>query len=74
MTLDDQILVELGRSDDYTGDQKARFVDGLKDLLKRCRDNQERDFDKIAEAIIDFRRTFLADNTRVLAHLEGVTV
>ncbi|KAL1895056.1 hypothetical protein Sste5346_005478 [Sporothrix stenoceras] len=71
---DDQILVELGRSDDYTGDQKSRFVDGLKDLLKKFRDNQERDFDRIAEGIIDFRRSFLGDDSRVLAHLEGITV
>ncbi|ERT00287.1 hypothetical protein HMPREF1624_03658 [Sporothrix schenckii ATCC 58251] len=71
---DDQILVELGRSDDYTGDQKARFVDGLKNLLKKFRDDHERDFDKIAEGIIDFRRRFLGDDSRVLAHLEGITV
>lgn len=71
---DDQILVELGRSDDYIGDQKSQFVDGLKDLLKTFRDNQERDFDKIANGIIDFRRSFLGDDSRVLSHLEGITV
>ncbi|CAK7209004.1 hypothetical protein SBRCBS47491_000289 [Sporothrix bragantina] len=71
---DDQILVELGRADDYTGEQKSRFVDGLTSLLKKIRDDKERDFDKIAESIIDFRRRFLGDDTRIISHLEGVTV
>ncbi|CAK7232253.1 hypothetical protein SCUCBS95973_008199 [Sporothrix curviconia] len=71
---DDQILVELGRADDYTGEQKARFVDGLTSLLKKIRDDKERDFNKIAESILDFRRTFLGDDTRIVSHLEGVTV
>ncbi|CAK7230027.1 hypothetical protein SEUCBS140593_007444 [Sporothrix eucalyptigena] len=60
--------------DDYAGDQKSRFVDGLTNLLKKIRDNKERDFDRIAESIVDFRRSFLGDDTRVLSHLEGVTV
>ncbi|CAK7273248.1 hypothetical protein SEPCBS119000_005555 [Sporothrix epigloea] len=71
---DDQILVELGRADDYTGEQKSRFVDGLTSLLKKIRDEKERDFVKIAQSIIDFRRAFLGDDTRIVSHLEGVAV
>ncbi|EPE08127.1 hypothetical protein F503_00910 [Ophiostoma piceae UAMH 11346] len=74
MPQDDQILVELGRSDEYTGEQQARFVDGLKTVLRKVREDQVRDFDTIADAIIEFRRTFLADETRILANLEGTSL
>lgn len=73
-SLDDQILVELGRSDDFTGDQKAKFVTGLRDVLKRFRDAKVRDFDTIAYEIISFRRQFLGDASKVVSHLEDVTV
>ncbi|EFX01889.1 hypothetical protein CMQ_4960 [Grosmannia clavigera kw1407] len=71
---DDQILVELGRSDDFTGEQKAKFVTGLRDVLKRFRDAKVRDFDTIAYEIIGFRRQFLGDDSKVVSHLEDVTV
>ncbi|OAA62463.1 hypothetical protein SPI_04003 [Niveomyces insectorum RCEF 264] len=71
---DDQILVELGRSDDFTGDKKSQFVNGLKDVLKGVRNAKVRDFDTIANEIINFRRVFLGDDSKILSHLEGVTI
>ncbi|OIW30861.1 hypothetical protein CONLIGDRAFT_293095 [Coniochaeta ligniaria NRRL 30616] len=70
---DEQILVELGRSDDYTGEQKSRFIAGLKELLQNFRANQVRDFDTIANGIIEFRSRFLGDKSKILP-LEGVTL
>jgi len=71
---DDQILVDLGRSDDFTGEQKARFVQGLKGELQKFRNEKVRDFNTIAFGIIDYRRRFLGDGSKVLSHLEGVSL
>lgn len=65
--------MELGRSDDYTGEQKVRFINGLKELLQDFRAKQVRDFDAIAAGIIEFRARFLGDKSKVLP-LEGVTL
>lgn len=70
---DEQILVELGRADDYTGEQKSRFIQGLRELLQNFRANKVRDFDTIANGIIEFRSRFLGDRSRILP-LEGVTL
>ena len=63
---DEQILVELGRSDQYTGEQKDRFIQGLRELLQDFRANQVRDFDTIANGIMAFRSRFLGDKTKIL--------
>ncbi|KAK4447483.1 protein red1 [Podospora aff. communis PSN243] len=70
---DDQILVELGRADDYIDDQKNRFISGLRALLQELRANKVKDFDAIARGIIDYRATFLGDKSKILP-LEGVTL
>jgi hypothetical protein len=70
---EDQILVELGRSDDFTGEQKNRFIQGLREVLQGFRANKVKDFDAIARGIIEYRSRFLADKSRVL-HLEGVSI
>ncbi|KAK4153101.1 hypothetical protein C8A00DRAFT_15652 [Chaetomidium leptoderma] len=70
---DDQILVELGKSDDYTGEQKSRFIQGLRELLQKFKADKVRDFDTIARGIIEFRSQLLGDKSKVL-YLEGVSI
>ncbi|KAK1833218.1 protein red1 [Podospora conica] len=70
---EDQILVELGRSDDFAGEQKNRFIQGLREVLQGFRANKVKDFDAIARGIIEYRSRFLGDKSRVL-HLEGVSI
>ncbi len=65
--------MELGRSDDYIGEQKNRFIQGLRELLQGFRANKVKDFDTIARGIIGYRARFLGDKSKVL-HLEGVTL
>ena len=70
---DDQILLELGKADDYTGEQKNRFIQGLRELLQNFRANKIRDFETIANGIIEFRSRFLGDESKIL-QLEGVAI
>lgn len=70
---DDQILLELGRADDYTGEQKARFIQGLRELLQSFRTEKVKDFERIAHGIIEYRHKFLGDQSKILP-LEGVTL
>lgn len=65
--------MELGKSDDYTGEQRDRFIQGLKDLLQDFRAKKTRDFDTIANGIIEFRARFLGDKSKILP-LDGVTL
>ncbi|KAK4196190.1 hypothetical protein QBC40DRAFT_11455 [Triangularia verruculosa] len=71
-TLDDQILVELGKSD-FTGEQRDRFNQGLRELLQVYKAQKVRDFDVIARGIIKFRFEFLGDRSKVLS-LDGVSI
>jgi hypothetical protein len=70
---DDQILLELGKADDYTGEQKARFIQGLRELLQSFRTDKVKDFERIAHGIIEYRHKFLGDQSKILP-LEGVTL
>ncbi|GAB1311604.1 Putative zinc-finger domain-containing protein [Madurella fahalii] len=70
---DDQILLELGNPDDYSGEEKSRFIQGLRELLQRFKADKVKDFDTIARGIIDFRSEILKDKSKVL-RLEGVTI
>ena len=70
---DDQILLELGKADDYEGEEKNRFIQGLRELLQGFRANKVKDFNTIAQGIVDFRARFLGDKSKIL-HLEGVTL
>ncbi|KAK4041990.1 hypothetical protein C8A01DRAFT_14356 [Parachaetomium inaequale] len=70
---DDQILLELGNPDDYSGEQKSRFIQGLRELLQRFKAEKVKDFDTIARGIIEFRSQLLGDKSKVL-RLEGVTI
>ncbi|KAK0671199.1 hypothetical protein QBC41DRAFT_344868 [Cercophora samala] len=71
-TPDDQILVELGKTD-FTGEQRARFNQGLRELLQVYKAQKVRDFNVIARGIIKFRSEFLGDKSKVL-NLEGVSI
>ncbi|EGZ76556.1 hypothetical protein NEUTE2DRAFT_98481 [Neurospora tetrasperma FGSC 2509] len=70
---DDAILLELGKADEFEGEQKTRFIDGLRKLLHEFRAKKVRDFDAIARGIIEYRARFLGDRSKVLP-LEGVTL
>jgi hypothetical protein len=73
MAADDDILKTLGSQDEFSGDQRARFVDGLKDALGAIRERKIRDFDNIAKEILAHRRRFLGDDSKVLP-LEDVSI
>ncbi|KAK4245591.1 hypothetical protein C7999DRAFT_16201 [Corynascus novoguineensis] len=70
---DDQILLELGNSDDLSDEQKSGFIKGLRELLQKFKADKVRDFDTIARGIVEFRTQFLGDKSKVL-RLEGVTI
>ncbi|KAL1866523.1 hypothetical protein Daus18300_006758 [Diaporthe australafricana] len=70
---DDKIILELGSSDDLAGDLKKTFNNGLRELVASFQKSKIRDFRTIAQGIVEFRRRFLGDSSRVL-HLEGVSI
>ncbi|ROW16477.1 hypothetical protein VPNG_02704 [Cytospora leucostoma] len=70
---DNLIILELGSSDDLIGDQKKNFNNALRELVSSFQKSKVRDFKTIAEGIVEFRRRFLGDPTRIL-HLDGVTI
>jgi hypothetical protein len=65
--------VELGNADEYSGEEKSRFIQGLRELLQKFRADKVKDFDTIARGIIEFRSQLLGDKSKVLP-LEGVTI
>ncbi|KAK8072209.1 hypothetical protein PG996_005557 [Apiospora saccharicola] len=73
---DSDIIASLGSVDSYNGEQKGRFIDGLRKVLSDLKSDSSRlkDFDSITSAIIQYRRQFFGgDETKVLP-LEGVTI
>jgi hypothetical protein len=70
---DDDILKALGSQNEFTGEQRVKFIDGLRDALGAIRVKKIRDFDNIAKEIIAHRRTFLGDDSKVLP-LEGTII
>ena len=65
--------MELGSPDDYTGEAKSRFIQGLRELLQKFKADKVKDFDTIARGIIAFRAQLLGDKSKVL-RLDGVTI
>lgn len=65
--------MELGNPDDYSGEQKARFIQGLRELLQKFKVDKVKDFDTIARGIIEFRAQLLGDKYSVL-RLDGVKI
>ncbi|KAJ4386500.1 hypothetical protein N0V93_009397 [Gnomoniopsis smithogilvyi] len=70
---DSEIILELGSSDEFTGDQKRDFNNGLREVVASFQKSKVRDFRTIAQAILEFRRRFLGDPSKVL-RLEGVNI
>ncbi len=70
---DDQIVLELGRPDEFTGEERSRFKQGLRELLQGFRANRVNDFSRIAQAIVEYRAGFLGDRFKVL-NLHGVVL
>jgi hypothetical protein len=60
------VLGALGNPAEFTGDQRIRFVTGLKEVLIGLRTRKIRDFDLIAKEIIAHRAAFLGDRSKVL--------
>lgn len=70
---DNEIILELGSSDEFTGEQKKIFNNGLREMVSSFQKSKVRDFRTIAQAIVEFRRKFLGDSSKVL-RLEGVSI
>ena len=64
--LDDQILLQLGANASFEGEQKQRYINGLRDLLYDFRHRKIKDFQVIAQGIIDYRANFIGDKTKIL--------
>lgn len=71
--LDPAIIAELGSTDMFTGEQKDRFIDGLKKVLSDLKVNKLKDFDSITRALIQYRIEFIGDKSKVLP-LEDVAI
>ncbi|KAK4189769.1 protein red1 [Podospora australis] len=63
---DDHILVQLGKADDFSNEQRPRFIQGLRELLASFRTHKGRDFDSISRGIIEYRSRFLGDKSKIL--------
>ena len=72
-TADDDILKALGSQNEFTGDQRGKFIDGLRETLGSLREKRVRRFENIAKEIIAHRRRFLGDDSKVLP-LEGTII
>ncbi|KAH8787177.1 hypothetical protein BGZ57DRAFT_755743 [Hyaloscypha finlandica] len=70
---DDAVLTALGSPDEFTGEQREKFCEGLRQVLMDLRVRKIRDFDIIASEIVAHRSKFLRDKSKVLA-LEGTTI
>ncbi|KAK7984055.1 Protein kinase gsk3 [Apiospora arundinis] len=73
---DSDIIASLGSVDSYNGEQKGRFIDGLRKVLSDLKSDSSRvkNFDSITSAILQYRREFFGgDDTKVLP-LEGVAI
>ncbi|KAF7955091.1 uncharacterized protein EAE97_000350 [Botrytis byssoidea] len=70
---DDAVLAKLGSPDEFEGEQRDRFIEGLKSLLSGLRARKIKDFDAIASEIVAHRAKFLGDPSKVLS-LEGTTL
>ena len=70
---DDAVLSELGSPDEFWGEQRALFCDGLKGVLTCLRAQKIRSFDLIAQAVVEHRAKFLGDKSKILP-LEGISV
>lgn len=69
---DDAVLSALGSPDEFTGEQRKQFCDGLKEVLTDLRARKIRDFDIIAKEVVAHRAKFLGGNKVLM--LEGTEI
>jgi hypothetical protein len=67
------LIKELGNTDGLTGPTRDRFVAAMREKLSQMRAEKVKDFNTIAQAIIDLRSSVLGDAFKVLP-LDGVSV
>ncbi|ETS78513.1 hypothetical protein PFICI_10575 [Pestalotiopsis fici W106-1] len=60
------IIAELGSTATYTGEQKDRFIEGLKKVLQDLKTRKIKDFESITKALMDYRADFLGDKSKIL--------
>ncbi|KAF1816674.1 hypothetical protein P152DRAFT_388404 [Eremomyces bilateralis CBS 781.70] len=64
---DDMILVQLGtKNPGQTEDERKKWTEGLKEVVKVLRQRGVNDPELVAKEIANYRRRFLGDETRVL--------
>ncbi|EDN91088.1 hypothetical protein SS1G_00491 [Sclerotinia sclerotiorum 1980 UF-70] len=69
----DVLLQKLGSPDEFGGEQRNKFIEGLKAVLSGLRARKINDFDTLASEIVAHRAKFLGDSSKVLS-LEGTTI
>lgn len=63
----DKLLLQLGTANPgKTSEERQRWNDGLRNVLKELRSKNVKDPNGIAEEIARYRREFLNDDTRVV--------
>ncbi|KKF93572.1 hypothetical protein CFO_g4076 [Ceratocystis platani] len=62
---EDKILVALGNSNGLGHADRRRFIDGLRQVLIDIKVRDVKDFDLISKAILDYRRNFLGDASKI---------
>lgn len=63
---DSQIVTVLTEYGNFEGEQKQKYINGLRELLTDLRNRKVKDLDAISQGIIEFRAQFLEDKSRVL--------
>ncbi|KAL1901183.1 hypothetical protein Cpir12675_000549 [Ceratocystis pirilliformis] len=62
---EDKILVALGNSNGLCHADRRRFIDGLRQVLIDIKVRDVKDFDLISKTILDYRRNFLGDASKI---------
>ncbi|KAL3422688.1 hypothetical protein PVAG01_06844 [Phlyctema vagabunda] len=71
---DNDILASLTSHTEFSGEQRGKFISGLKQVFADLREkNLDKDFETIASALVAHRAQFLGDSSKVLM-LEGTSI
>ncbi|KAK8104089.1 uncharacterized protein PG998_011122 [Apiospora kogelbergensis] len=72
---DSDIIAQLGSVDSYNGEQKGRFIDGLRKVLSELKSEPKRvNFENITSAILQYRKEFFGGDDSKVLPLEGVAI
>lgn len=66
LLLDSAIIAQIGSATTYTGEQRDRFIEGLKKVLQDLKTRKIKDFESITKALVQYRADFLGDKSKVL--------